>query len=263
MIFKHFTTIGMASFKVFAVSDMTRPMQVLNASSTEGVVTCFAVLGNGTQIVVGFSNGGIMHFTGSFLKDGGAQIRAIQPVFLLQAHKYPVSELFFCELATSKPNERRVRLFAVMNSSSTAFRAISTATGSVASSTAIDLSAAAISNTDDEIANAGIIVFDMSMSVVYAPSSMAGSVVTPLPAGGAPSVASSTPQGMSATSLIPSALRQPPKALDDRGAPPLCSALHRSAAELLVARTEAIYNFSVEVLRQYVLFFSLSSSYML
>jgi hypothetical protein len=62
-----------AVIKVFNASDLSRPMQSFAAGytglSASAKVASFAVLSDGSQIVVGFSNGAITLFVGNFFKD--------------------------------------------------------------------------------------------------------------------------------------------------------------------------------------------------
>lgn len=62
-----------ATIKVFNASDLSRVLQSFSAGyvglSASAKVASFAVLSDGSQIVVGFSNGAITLFVGSFLKD--------------------------------------------------------------------------------------------------------------------------------------------------------------------------------------------------
>lgn len=61
--------------KVFVTADMTRPIQAFHAaSSIQGnfTLTNFAVTSNGYQIVVGFSCGSVILFSGNFFADGAS-----------------------------------------------------------------------------------------------------------------------------------------------------------------------------------------------
>jgi hypothetical protein len=93
---------------------MSRPLQVLNATAGESLLTSFAVLSDATQIAVGFDSGTVLLFSGMFLKEN-TQGRPPAPIALMPRHKYQITGLHFCELALTKNNERRIRLFVVLD----------------------------------------------------------------------------------------------------------------------------------------------------
>jgi len=62
--------------KIFNVADMSRPVNAFLASpgmEASAILTSFAVMPDGSQIAIGFSNRAILLFSGSFLKEGAAQ----------------------------------------------------------------------------------------------------------------------------------------------------------------------------------------------
>jgi hypothetical protein len=136
--------------KVYSTFDMVRPLYKLNATITDGYVTSFAVLHDGTEIAVGYSTGKILLFTGFFLKDLG-QGKPIAPSTIHQSHFAPVSSLYFCEIGSGYGEERKIKLFAVMNTPE-----IAVEENKPAVDTLIE---------QEDIQHAGIIVFDTSISI--------------------------------------------------------------------------------------------------
>lgn len=107
--------------KIFSTANMSRPLQTVpvpsSGSAPDAVVTAFAVLPDGSQIAIGFSNRTVLLFTGPFLREGAAQSRPVSSISLASAPRTgpvaAVTGLHFCELLSSKSNDRRVRLYAV------------------------------------------------------------------------------------------------------------------------------------------------------
>jgi hypothetical protein len=188
---------------------MTRPLLSLNATfSNEAALTSFAVLQDGTQIAVGFSTGTLLLFSGYFLKDN-VQTRPPPPVALMLNHKFPISGLNFCEIPTNKLNDRKIRLFTVLDSNILKN---------------IDNNNQNLKNLNNESnfvdsgdpTSAGILVFDTSVT---------------LNASG---------------NFVPSNSRQQVKILDERGVVSKCSSFMKCTSELVVGRSEAVYNYSVD-----------------
>ena len=103
--------------KVFTTSETSRPLQSFPIStmiSPSAIMTSMAVLHDGSQIAIGFSTGTILFFSGNFCKEGNLG-RQQHPQVLLQSHSSPVSGLHFCELISSKPSDRRIHLYAVLD----------------------------------------------------------------------------------------------------------------------------------------------------
>lgn len=103
--------------KVFNTGDWSRPVQVIPVSNfipVGAAVTAFAVLPDASQIAVGTTSGTLLLYSGAFLKETLAA-RHSSPQVLMQSHGCPISALHFCELSSTKPNDKRVRLFAVMD----------------------------------------------------------------------------------------------------------------------------------------------------
>ena len=103
--------------KVFTTSETSRPLQSFPIStmiSPSAIMTSMAVLHDGSQIAVGFNTGTILFFSGNFFKEGNLG-RQQHPQVLLQGHTSPISGLHFCELISSKPSDRRIHLYAVLD----------------------------------------------------------------------------------------------------------------------------------------------------
>lgn len=197
---------------------------MLNATLNESNLTSFVVLADGCQIAVGYSNGAILLFTGRFLRESGSQIRSSAYTVLLPNHMYAVSALYFYEIFPRRSTERRIRLFAVMDSDSRD----------------VDLSSVPLqrppepSINGDNPADAGVLVFDTSITTNT---------------NGVSSLSSHNSNynfANSNNSNYIAAPRHAPKSLDDRGASAKCSSFMRGTSELVVARNEAVYNYSIE-----------------
>lgn len=136
--------------KVYSTHDMVRPLYKLNATISDGYVTSFAVLHDGTEIAVGYSTGKILLFTGFFLREN-SQGKTVAPAVIHPSHFAPVSSLYFCEIGSGYGDDRKVKLFAVMNTPETVGE-----DNKPAVDTLIE---------QEDIQHAGIIVFDTSITL--------------------------------------------------------------------------------------------------
>jgi hypothetical protein len=202
--------------QIYAVADLVRPLYVLSASLRDAALTCAAVLSDGHQIALGYSTGAIVVFSGNYLGDGssGAQGRANPFVTLMAGHIYPVCALHFCEAPAKRGAERCIRLFAVMDSDATSCTFYK---GPAPPSSSTP--AAGADMDEEDPAQSGVLVFDTSATL----AAQGGSL---LPAAAVSSRAV--------------------KAIDERGAAAKCSTLMRGLGELVLARSEAVYTYSVE-----------------
>jgi hypothetical protein len=189
--------------KVFSVFDMVRPLHKLNATINDGYVTSFAVLHDGTEIAVGYSTGKILLFTGLFLREN-TQTRSLMPSVVLSQHFAPVSSLYFSEIGSGTGEERKIKLFAVMD---TREKDNEGGDGSKPVDILIE---------QEDIQHAGIIVFDTSLIV----SHVKGTVT-----------------------LSP---REDARALDGKGSAPHCASFMKNTAELVIARNDAVYTYTIE-----------------
>lgn len=237
--------------KVFNAADTSRPVNVFLASpGISAVLTSFAVLPDGSQIAVGFSNRAVLLFSGSFLKDG-AMLRQVSPEVILQPRSalLPVTGLHFVEISapsnasnasranTDTPGvtQRRTRLFAVID--------IDTAVAAAADANSVpymegdgdDLmrqrypgtfgGAAAdrspLSSSDVlTMAEGGVLLIDTSVTVS---DNVSGT-----------------------TTVSPMAGRRPLHILDERGAGRHCTSLMADTYELLVGRAEGVFSYSLD-----------------
>lgn len=190
---------------MFTTTDMSRPLQIFSAAAVIPglVLTSFAVLPDGSQIALGFSNGTVTLFSGNFLKEFSSG-KVASPQILLQNHPCPVSGLHFCQLPSVKPNERRIRLFVVFDTAARAVGSDGRPPDPVITGP----------GAGDNPHDAGILVLDTSVSVA---------------AGGTMSMH-----------------RRPPHALDELGGRPGCSSIMKGTRELLIARGEGVFCYSVE-----------------
>jgi hypothetical protein len=123
-------------------------------------------------------------------------------------HKFPISGLYFCEMPTNKLNDRKIRLFVVLDSNTPKNSENNQSLKNV--------------NTDSNFidsgdpSNAGILVFDTSVTL------------------------------NSSGNYVSSANRQQVKVLDERGVVSKCSSFMKCSSELVVGRSEAVYNYSVD-----------------
>jgi hypothetical protein len=147
--------------KVFNATDLSRPLQSFPAvgppghvpTLTSATLTSFAVLSDGSQIVIGFSTGTVLLYVGNFLREAALGKQIVPTILLQQSPERgpiaPVSGLHFCELPILKASERRIRVFVVRD---TAALPPSTGRPPEPSFTGMD-------NPDD----AGILILDTSM----------------------------------------------------------------------------------------------------
>lgn len=193
--------------QIFAASDLVRPIHVLNATIHDSLITSFSVLSDGYQIAVGYNSGAVILFSGRFLHEAASSVaRNSAHIMLLTSHAYPVSSLYICEVPSKRPSERKIRLFAVMETPD----GNGTSEGeAVAAQRVPD---PGINGDDPKFA--GVLVFDTST---------------------ANDVVSLTP---SKNGIV--------RTLDARGAPTKCATLMKGIQELVVARSEALYNYSIE-----------------
>jgi hypothetical protein len=234
MLSFHEFTMNVTTFQIYATTDFVRPLHVLNATVNDAVVTSFAVLNDGYQIAVGYDSGAVILFTGKFLQElGSTSARSLSHTTLLTSHANPVSALYFCEVLPRRYSDRRIRLFAVMDTPEALPPPPATVAGAGAG--AEDSAPPArmpepVFNPDDP-KFAGVLVFDTS--VVLAAGSQPGASVSAANsgAGGGEYVAGP---------------RHLVRALDEKGVPANCSTFVRGVGELVVARSEAVYNYSIE-----------------
>lgn len=184
--------------KVFSITDFQHPIQVINATVNDGLVTAFAVHSEGLEVAVGYSNGKVLVFNNVVSRD--SQGRAQTPTVLLTNHFAGVSNLFFCESMSKSVDIRRIKLFVVMDTKDSQ----------------IDNAGQVTDLDQDDIEHAGIIVFDVSLSLIPNKSVY---VISP---------------------------RQSPKALDEKGATKFSACFFKATSELVVARNEALYTYTVE-----------------
>lgn len=204
----------LTALQIYAASDFVRPLHVLNATVNDAVLTSFAVLSDGYQIAVGYENGAVILFSGRYLQEvSNTPIRNAAYTTLQTSHAHPVTSLHFVEVPSKKTVDRRIRLFAVMDTPDIP---------AVDLSQAEDPNASAARPPDpglngDDPKFAGVLIFDTS--VTAAPGN--------------------------STDFVP-APRHPVRVLDERGAPARCATIMRGLSELVVARNEAVYNYSIE-----------------
>jgi hypothetical protein len=210
--------------KMYNTADMLRPLVKLNATISDGYVTSFACLHDGLAIAVGYSNGKILLFTGLFLKDFSASsstsssssstLRPSPPTTILVSHFAPVSALYFCEIGTGYGDERKIKLFAVFKTEEQVFPPAIPGVesdGNITNDPAMDSLI-----EQEDIEHAGIIVFDTSLSI----NNTKGQVL-----------------------YLP---REDPKALDGKGSTSLNASFMKNNGELIIARNEAIYTYTIE-----------------
>lgn len=199
--------------KIYASSDMNRPIQVINATTSgESVLTSFAVTLDGNEIAVGYSNGRVVLYPGPFFKDS-TQSRPGAPTVLFQPnHGAPVSSLYFCEFTSKSQDERKVKLFVVLDTKEDEVDDEMTRASLMNKPAGMELGVEV-----EDINKAGIVVFDTSYT--FANPSKNSVVLAP---------------------------RADPKALDNRGAPALCTSFMKTTGELMVSRNEALFTYTVE-----------------
>lgn len=191
---------------------MAKPMHILNCHIyiKDLSVTSFSVLSDGCQIAVGYSSGTIILFTGNFIRENSSQMRATSQstqITLLPSHIFPVSALHFCEIIQSKTQQqntvdRRIRLFAVMDTTSSSSSTNSTIPNS---------------SSSEDPSRAGVLVFDTSITMYGTNNSSIGI-----------------------------ATRKDVKVLDERGASSKASSFMQCTNELVIARADAVYSYSLD-----------------
>eukprot|EP01031_Cornospumella_fuschlensis_P042781 gene42781-52275_t len=211
--------LPLQAIKVYIASDLSRPLYVINVTSGDSNVTSFAVLGDGNEIAVGYSNGRVLLYLWPFFRDSTQSRSAIPPpIVLLEKHSYPVAALHFCDttpLLSPTQVDHVVRLFITLE------------TKQVTVETEADMIASMIE--EDDIEHAGIIVFDTSFTL---PSTA-----------GYPSSASLPPTPPLFTP------HRDPKALDSRGSGALNVSYMRVGGvggELVVGRPEGVCTYTVD-----------------
>lgn len=193
-----------------------RPLHVLNATVNDAVLTCFAVLSDGYQIAVGYENGAVTLFSGRYLQEvSNTPIRNAAYSTLQTSHAHPVTSLHFVEVPSKKPADRRIRLFAVMDTPD--LPAVDLSQGDGEANSAQRPPDPGINGDDPKFA--GVLIFDTSVTLGSAPGNT--------------------------TDFVP-APRHAVRVLDERGAPARCASFMRGLSELVVARNEAVYNYSIE-----------------
>lgn len=199
-------------------------MHVINCHIyTKGIqVTSLAVLSDGCQIAVGYSTGAVVLFTGNFLKESSSQMRSTSrstQITLQSSHRYPVASLFFAEVASKQQQaiQRRIRLFAVMDTTTTT----TTSTTTVTNHQQQHQQSQSKPEASDDPSISGILLFDTSITMTTGSSNQHFSI------------------SMNAS-------RHAVKVLDDRGASPNSSSFSRDTNELIVVRADAVYSYSFE-----------------
>lgn len=164
---------------------------------------------------MGYDSGAVIVFSGKYLQDASSTaVRNAAYTTVLTSHAYPVTSLYFCETTSKRnSNERRIRLFAVMDVPDAPLTDLSQDRAGEQGTVFTRPPDPGINGEDPKYA--GVLIFDTSL----------------VTGGGTD-------------------LTGPPKhtvrVLDERGAPARCAALMRGQSELVVARNEAVYNYSVE-----------------
>jgi hypothetical protein len=209
-------TISFSSLfsQIYAASDLVRPVHVLNATLNDALATTFAVLHDGQQIAVGFDNGAVILFAGKYLQEvSSTPIRNAAYTTLLTSHAYPVTSLHFCEVPSKRGVDRRVRLFAVFGVPDAPVMDLSQDRAGEQGTVFTRPPDPGLNGEDPKYA--GVLIFDTSL-------------VT----GGNTDLATQAKHTV--------------RVLDERGAPSKCATFMRGQSELVVARSEAVYNYSVE-----------------
>lgn len=166
---------------------------------------------------MGYDNGAVILFTGKYLQEiSSMAVRNAAFTTLLNSHAYPVTSLHFCEMQAKRGTEKRVRLFAVMDVPDAPLMDMSQDKAGELGTVFTRPPDPGLNGEDPKYA--GVLIFDTS-------------------------VASSGPGGSSELIAAP---RQSVRVLDERGAGRGCSTFMRGPNELVVARNEAVYNYSVE-----------------
>lgn len=207
------------AWQIFALSDFVRPLHVLNATVNDAILTCFAVLSDGYQIAAGYDNGAVVLFSGRFLQDvSNTPVRNSAYTVLQTSHNYPVTSLHFCEVQSKRSADRRIRLFAVMNTPEQPTVDLSAEkSGPEGEPNASFQRPPEPDINGDDPKFAGVLIFDTSVT-----------------------------SGPGAASDFVAGPRHGVQVLDERGAPAKCATFMRGLGELVVARSEAVYNYSIE-----------------
>ena len=188
---------------------------MLNATVNDAIVTSFAVLHDGQQIAVGYDNGAVILFSGKYFQEvSSTPIRNSAFTTLLTSHAYPVTSLHFCEVPSKRNADRRIHLFAVMDVPDAPVMDLSQDRDNGEQGTVFTRPPDPGLNGEDP-KYAGVLIFDTSL----------------ITTGG---------QELSGP------LKHIVRVLDERGAAAHCATFMRGQSELVVARNEAVYNYSVE-----------------
>jgi hypothetical protein len=216
------TTTNSYTIKVFSITDLSRPLLQVFVPPSSSSLSASSVSSDGGEVALGFADGSVLLFLlATPFRDrdhlpspAAAPTRAA--VVLLPSHPCSVSSLHFCELpplslSPSPPSMGGApleppRRTRLFATFDTSLR--DWGSGSTSTSTLPLLPPPA-----DGLSGSGILIFDTSFQAISAIAS-----------GVAPSL----------------------KILDDRGAAPQCATLMRNTCELVVARSEAVYNYSVD-----------------
>lgn len=189
---------------------------MLNATVNDAALTSFAVLSDGYQIAIGYDNGAVILFSGRYLQEvSNTPIRNAAYTTLQTSHAHPVTSLHFCEIPSKKTSDRLIRLFAVMDTPD--IPAIDLSQGDADAASSQRPPDPGINGDDPKFA--GVLIFDTSVTLGSAPGNTNDFVPGP---------------------------RHPVRVLDERGAPAHCASFMRGLSELVVARSEAVYNYSIE-----------------
>ena len=264
---KVFSTIAPSYVvKVFNVADTSRPINVFLASpGVSALLTSFAVLPDGSQIAVGFSNRTVLLFSGSFLKEG-AMVRQVTPEVILDARPayMPITGLHFVEISAPRTAPAAVSR-SVSGSGVSATAAEAQPSGSVTTRrtrlfVVIDIdvavAAAADANSVPYLEEEG----DDLMRQRY-PGTFGGSATGSGEALSASDVlkmaqagvmildtsVSVTENASNTTTVVPASNRNAMHPLDEtRGAGKCCSSLMPDTYELLVGRAEGVFSYSMD-----------------
>lgn len=184
----------------------------------DAILTCFTVLSDGYQIAAGYDNGAVVLFSGRFLQEvSNTPVRNSAYTVLQTSHNYPVTSLHFCEVQSKRTSDRRIRLFAVMNTPELPPVDLSGDKGPESDPNASFQRPPDPGMNGDDPKFAGVLIFDTSVT-----------------------------SGPGAASDFVAGPRHNVRVLDERGAPAKCATFMRGLGELVVARSEAVYNYSIE-----------------
>ena len=237
--------------KIFNAADTSRPVNAFLASpGVSAVLTSFAVLPDGSQIAVGFSNRSVLLFSGSFLKDG-AMLRQVTPEVVLAARPalLPVTGLHFVEISVpNKTNningttvenqggtQRRTRLFTVID--------IDTAVAAAAAANSVPY----MEGDGDDLMRQKYPGTFGGVAAERGP--LSSSDVLTMAEGGVLLIDTSVSVSDNAsgtTTVSPMTGRRPLHILDERGAGRHCTSLMADTYELLVGRAEGVFSYSMD-----------------